>query len=117
MDSTFMGVVTGLSVATKKRGNKHLKLIHLSEKNKKLLVALGVDRVVDYSLFSDEEAFVFDSNASDQKSLNLEEQDKVDLAKTSLEAHVCLSKISSENEEKFRAVVEYLQDDVDNLDG
>ena len=115
MDSTFMGVITGLSVATKKRKNKHLKLINLSDKNKNLLRALGVDRVVDYSLFSDQEIPLPTPTPTDQKSLSLEDQNKADLAKTSLEAHICLSNLSSENKSKFKAVVEYLQDDVDNM--
>jgi len=116
MDSTFMGVITGLSVAARKRQNKHIKLINMSDKNQNLLKALGVDRVIDYSLFSDQEDSFSTSPPADQQSLSLEDQNKADLAKTSLEAHICLSKLSSENKSKFKAVVEYLQDDVDNLD-
>ena len=55
MDSTFMGVVAGIACYIKGKPAFSFKLINLSEKNKKLLVTLGVDRVVDYSLSASEE--------------------------------------------------------------
>jgi len=47
MDSTFMGVLAGLSGRLKQTG-KILELINLSEKNEQLLATLGVDKVVDH---------------------------------------------------------------------
>ena len=53
MDSTFMGVIAGLACLIKSKPEFKFKLINLSDKNKKLLVTLGVDRVVDFSLASE----------------------------------------------------------------
>ena len=48
MDSTFMGMLAGLACHIKSKPDIRFKLINLSEKNHKLLLTLGVDRVVDY---------------------------------------------------------------------
>lgn len=116
MDSTFMGVIAGISCFIKGKPNVQFKLINLSEKNQKLLITLGVDRVVDYSLSTtgNEKCLISDSDA-DAQTLEPDFSDKLEAAKTSLEAHEALVDINPENYAKFKAVVEYLQDDVDSL--
>ena len=116
MDSTFMGVVAGIACYIKSRPAFSFKLINLSEKNQKLLVTLGVDRVVDYTLSaSEEEQDLLNRLNGSTRSLETKASSKLDAAKTTLEAHETLVEINPDNLSKFKSVLEYLQDDVRNL--
>lgn len=118
MDSTFMGVVAGISCLIKSKPEYQFKLINLSEKNRKLLSALGVDRVVDYSMSTTpEEQEIIDRPEDDSQVLDPEFTDKLEAAKTSLEAHETLVEINPDNHSKFRSVVEFLKEDVRALKG
>ena len=115
MDSTFMGVVAGLACMLKSKPNFTFKLINLSDKNRKLLVTLGVDRVVDYSMANDGDNVLENPDLSEAKSLEADFSDKLETAKTTLEAHETLVDINPENYDKFKSVLEFLQDDVRTL--
>ncbi|MDH3982070.1 MAG: STAS domain-containing protein [Kiritimatiellaceae bacterium] len=116
MDSTFMGVIAGLSCLIKSKPELKFKLINLSEKNRKLLVTLGVDRVVDYSMSSSsEEQDIATHQGTDSQTLEPDFSNKLDAAKTTLEAHETLVDINPENYDKFKSVLEFLQDDVRSL--
>ena len=116
MDSTFMGVIAGLSCLIKSKPEVDFKLINLSAKNEKLLVTLGVDRVVDYSLTTtQEEQQLVDRQAGGTQNLETDFADKLEAAKTTLEAHETLVDINPENFNKFKSVLEFLKDDVRNL--
>jgi anti-anti-sigma factor len=110
MDSTFMGVLAGLS-GRLKQNNQTLELINLSEKNAKLLATLGVDQVIAH--FSHSHGHEMPNQAA--KSLPVTEVTKKELAETSLQAHQNLVEISEENRPRFKRVIEYLQADVDRL--
>ncbi len=116
MDSTFMGVTAGIACFLKSKPSITFELINLSEKNKKLLLTLGVDRVVDYSMSATEEqqALLNQLKGSSQP-LEADLSDKLNAAKTTLEAHETLVDINPNNLIKFKSVLEYLQDDVRNL--
>ena len=116
MDSTFMGVLAGISCYIKGKPDFNFKLINLSEKNQKLLITLGVDRVVDYSLSitGEEKELMTQSNKSIQ-ALEPDFANKLEAAKTTLEAHEILVDINPENYAKFKSVLEFLQDDVRTL--
>lgn len=116
MDSTFMGVLAGLSYFVKERPGVSFKLINLSGKNQQLLATLGVDRVVDYTL-SDSvgEETIAAASEENLQPLDTGFADKLEAAKTALEAHETLAGISAENRGKFRSVLELLQKDVRNL--
>lgn len=118
MDSTFMGVVAGLSCFIKNKPDYTFKLINLSDKNRKLLTTLGVDRVVDFSMTATrEEKNLIQSQSTDRHALDTDLSDKLDAAKTTLEAHATLVDINPENFDKFKSVIELLQNDVHNLGG
>lgn len=115
MDSTFMGVVAGIACLIKSKPDFEFKLINLSPKNKKLLVTLGVDRVVDFSMSSTgEEQQLADQNDGAQ-TLEPDFANKLEAAKTTLEAHETLVDINPENFNKFKSVLEFLESDVRNL--
>ena len=115
MDSTFMGVIAGLSCLIKSKPNISFKLINMSEKNQKLLITLGVDRVVDYSMSTTEEEAQTTQHAQETQSLEADFADKLNAAKTTLEAHKTLVDINPDNYNKFKSVLEFLQSDVHNL--
>lgn len=114
MDSTFMGVVAGIACYIKSQPIS-FELINLSDKNKKLLVTLGVDRVVDYSLAATDQQQALLDQLSSSEALEADLSNKLEAAKTTLEAHETLVNINPENLVKFKSVLEYLQDDVRNL--
>ena len=117
MDSTFMGVLAGLAYHVKAKPDVSFKLINLSEKNQKLLITLGVDRVVDYSLSSTgEEQELMEAQGRDLQTLEPDFSDKLDAAKTTLEAHETLVDVNPDNFDKFKSVLELLKNDVRNLD-
>ena len=116
MDSTFMGVLAGLSFQMKDSPDCSLKLSNLSEKNEKLLRTLGVDRVVNYSRTpSAEEKELMERLSEGGDPLEAGAMDPLDAARTSLEAHETLVNINPENFDKFKSVLELLKQDVDNL--
>jgi anti-anti-sigma regulatory factor len=117
MDSTFMGMLAGLSGFLRKQGSISLKLVYLSEKNQKLLSTLGVDRVVAYSSSAtpEEEALLSSIQAATPLLEDELPSDKLDAVRTALEAHQSLADISEENQTRFRSVLELLQEDLNTL--
>lgn len=112
MDSTFMGVLAGLSGRLKQTGTI-LELINLSDKNEHLLATLGVDKVVDHYSHSHGHALP----EQPAESLPSAPASKKDLAETALQAHETLVELNEENRPRFKRVIEYLKADVDRLNG
>lgn len=113
MDSTFMGVVAGLACLIKSKDDFTFKLINLSDKNRKLLTTLGVDRVVDFSMAG--EGDEVEGKETQAHRLEPDFDNKLEAAKTTLEAHESLVDINPDNFSKFKSVLEFLQDDVRSL--
>jgi anti-sigma B factor antagonist len=110
MDSTFMGVLAGLSGRLKQSGQT-LELINLSEKNTQLLATLGVDQVIAH--YSHAHGHELPGQPGD--SLPFASASKKDLAETALQAHQTLVELNEENRPRFKRVIEYLKADVDRL--
>jgi len=110
LDSTFMGVLAGLSGRLQQK-NQMLELINLSEKNKRLLTTLGVDQVLSY--YSDEHGHTAPDQSA--QSLPTEPATKKEMAETALQAHEELVQLCEENRPRFKRVIEYLKADVDRL--
>jgi len=110
MDSTFMGVLAGLSGRLKPSGQT-LELINLSDKNIALLATLGVDQVIAH--YSHNHGHTLPSDLA--KPLSTASATKKDLAETALQAHETLSELSEENRPRFKRVIELLKADVDRL--
>ena len=110
MDSTFMGVLAGLSGRPKKNG-RALELINLSEKNTNLLRTLGVDQVL--CLYCDSHGH--DIPDPQVGSVPTDQASKKEMAQTALQAHQNLVEIKDENQPRFKRVIELLKEDVDRL--
>lgn len=116
MDSTFMGVMAGVACYVRNKPSITFEMINLSEKNMKLLVTLGVDRVVKYSMSAtDEQQDMLHKLGESPETLETGTANKLEAARTTLEAHETLVDINPDNLSKFKSVLEYLQDDVRNL--
>lgn len=111
MDSTFMGVLAGLSGRLKKTGQT-LELINLSEKNANLLSTLGVAQILDF--YSNDHGHDIPEQADE--SLPTDQATKKEMAETALQAHENLVQISEENKPRFKRVIELLREDVGRLD-
>jgi anti-anti-sigma factor len=110
MDSTFMGVLAGLSGRLKKAG-QILELINLSEKNENLLSTLGVAQILN--IYSN--AHGHDIPEHDTSALPAGDTSMKTMAETALKAHENLVEISEENRPRFKRVIELLKEDVDRL--
>ena len=110
MDSTFMGVLAGLSGRLKSTDHT-LELINLSEKNANLLATLGVDQVLAFY----SHAHGHDVPEPQAASLSTDQASKKEMAETALQAHQNLVQISAENKPRFKRVIELLKEDVDRL--
>lgn len=110
MDSTFMGVLAGISARLTQAG-KGLELINLSKKNTNLLATLGVDRVL--SFYGNAHGHtVPEQNA---QPVPTDQASKKEMAETALGAHEKLVQISQENQPRFERVIELLKKDVNRL--
>ena len=110
MDSTFMGVLAGLSGRLGK-SNQVLELINLSSKNAQLLKTLGVDQVLSFY----EDAHGHEWAAQETEALPTDQASKKEMAETALQAHEELAQITEENRPRFKRVIELLKEDVDRL--
>jgi len=111
MDSTFMGMLTSIAQKLVEAGRGNLHIINLNERNMELLSNLGIDQL-----------FAINPNLTDLPALPAHdveiplastEQSKADYARIMYEAHQALSDISPDNASKFKDVLEYLRQDIE----
>ena len=114
MDSTFMGVLAGLACLIKSSSKIKFQLTHLSKKNEKLLITLGVNRVLDYKMQSEDNETEFKPQPQLELSMDTDTKTKAEI---SLEAHKKLVDIDKKNLNQFKSVIELLQEDLDQLNG
>ena len=109
MDSTFMGVLAGLSGRLKET-SQTLELINLSDKNAQLLKTLGIDQVL--SFYGNGHGYSLENETT---AVPTDQASKKELAETALHAHEKLVQISDENLPRFKRVIEFLKEDLDRL--
>jgi anti-sigma B factor antagonist len=110
MDSTFMGTMAGLALRLKELGHGSLRVIHCGERSRELLSGLGLDQI--FSIQSN------GANAPDFDSIeqSAEAEDKKRAqAETMLEAHEALCKCVPENFSRFKDVLDYLKQDLQQV--
>ena len=106
MDSTFMGILAGLSTVLKKTG-REVVLVNLSEKNHFLLKMLGLLHLVrvETSVVDPAVPVVADQSLSAG-------EDKCQMTQTMINAHEALIDASPDNIVKFKDVLAYLKEDL-----
>ena len=109
MDSTFMGILTMLSLKTKKL-NIPLELLNTSASVRALLRGLGVEKMFE---FIDGSAVESEENGMVAETDNA---NRTEAARTVVEAHKALMNVSLDNIAKFEKVVEFAEDDLRRLE-
>ena len=114
MDSTFIGVMTGLAVRLKQSGGAGVFVLNLSEKNRDILQTLGVDRILQCHLAgaAPDDVHELLRRTTEYCPLLHAAQDQQAAAANMLEAHDTLIGADPANLMKFKDVVDYLRRDL-----
>ena len=104
MDSTFMGMLTGISLRLRELGSGELCMMNLNERNRELLFSLGLDGFFTMGEAAD--------NAHASLPLAEPLESKQARTETMIEAHEAVVAANPENETKFKDVLEYLKQDL-----
>lgn len=107
MDSTFMGMLTGLALHLRQGGHGSLQVVGANPRNAGLLANLGLDQIFVVYGEGDPEAPRCPAAVSNQAGAELP-PGSVD-AKEMLEAHQNLVVADAENAVRFRDVLELLE--------
>ncbi len=109
MDSTFMGTMASVALRLKEIGHGHLHVVHCGTRSRELLTGLGLDQI-----------FQIHSNGSSApacETLSTEQATEPSLQKQQqaqqiLDAHEALCEAAPENFSRFKDVLEYLKQDL-----
>ncbi|MDD5698141.1 MAG: hypothetical protein PHH77_05945 [Victivallaceae bacterium] len=109
MDSTFMGIMAMIGLKAQK---KHIKveIIDAGDNNRYLLKGLGLDKLFRFVERGGGETGA-DMGAPVAEGLD----SKLNMARTVVEAHRALMDIDQSNVSKFEKVVEFAQQDIEDL--
>jgi anti-anti-sigma factor len=116
MDSTFMGVLAGLSGRLSKKGVSFV-LVNVDEKNIHLLQTLGIDKVLKYQTVESTDASCICEVKGNAVDLSTPEEEQLLTAETMLNAHQALADLNAENVDRFKNVINFLEQDVRKLKG
>jgi anti-sigma B factor antagonist len=106
MDSTFMGTMAGMALRLKELGQGRLHVIHCGERSRELLSGLGLDLIFDIQADGAEAPACRALNQNDESAGKREQ------AGTMLEAHEALCEAAPKNLTRFKDVLEYLKQDL-----
>lgn len=103
MDSTFMGTLTGLGLRLREAGQGRLTIINANERNRSLLVNLGLDRILELQEEGNLTAPSARLEAAATGSPAAEQRDTI------IKAHEALAAANPENAVRFKDVLEFLK--------
>jgi anti-anti-sigma factor len=107
MDSTFMGILTGLSIRMKGLGYNPIVVINTTAHNMRLLETLGLNRFLDIKdQYPIDESLQWETLVSD----NL---DRFSVTRHMLEAHKELMETGGIASQQFKSVHQLLQEDLE----
>jgi anti-anti-sigma regulatory factor len=102
MDSTFMGMLAGISLWLRELGEGCLYVVNLNERNAESVCSLGLDQLLNVRVIATKE---------DRQALRIPlKEDRTARAQTMFEAHEALIKAVPENLPKFKDVMQYLEE-------
>lgn len=112
MDSTFMGVIAGLTLRVKKSSGK-IMMINLSNHLRALIATLGLDTLVE-AYRAGSLPLPLDELRAECSPVPLDNaiSTKLQHARTMLDAHETLVHLIPENADKFQDVLKYLREDI-----
>jgi len=116
MDSTFMGVMAGLTVRVKEKSGR-IVMMNLSNHLRGLIATLGLDTLVEAHRAGALPIAIDElRSACKPVSLDLTNSTKHQHVRTMLDAHETLVQLIPDNEDKFRDVLKYLREDVSRIE-
>ncbi|HOW97978.1 MAG TPA: STAS domain-containing protein [Kiritimatiellia bacterium] len=119
MDSTFMGVLAGLAFRLRAVPEGRIVIVNLNPRTRGLLATLGLDEAVETHMAgatpADLEPLLARGEALTE--LPAEERGQAETARTMLEAHENLVRLSPENLPKFKDVLTFLREDLKKSGG
>jgi anti-sigma B factor antagonist len=109
MDSTFMGTMAGVALRLKELGRGHLHIVHCGGRSQELLSGLGLDQI--FSIHDNGSTTPECESLAGSNTDNPGEEKKTQ-TETMLEAHEALCTAAPENLLRFKDVLEYLKQDL-----
>lgn len=109
MDSTFMGTLAGVALRLRELGQGRLYVTNINERNTDLLQGLGLDHLFSLNLTG-----LSNPDPEPEAALQAPASDEAgaDTARMMLEAHEALIAADPSNLTKFKDVLEYLKQDL-----
>ena len=115
MDSTFMGVLAGLSSRFKKAGVAgEVVMINLNTRTSGSLETLGLSHLVTSHMAGSTPA-KYEESLQKLTNLDMQESTTRETAEMMLEAHENLVDATPENLARFKDVLRYLREDLENV--
>ncbi|HMP72873.1 MAG TPA: STAS domain-containing protein [Kiritimatiellia bacterium] len=112
MDSTFMGVIAGLSTRMKRAGRGPVIMMNLSPRTRGLLATLGLDQVVEAREASASAEGGATGPGVAMKPLEAMAGSQTEATRTILDAHENLVALHPDNAPRFKDVLTYLREDL-----
>ncbi len=109
MDSTFMGTMAGVALRLKELGHGHLHVIHCGQRSRELLTGLGLDQI--FSIHA-KGAAAPEWEVLPSPTVGTPTVQKQQQAQQMLDAHEALCEAAPENFSRFKDVLEYLKQDL-----
>ena len=109
MDSTFMGTMAGVALRLRELGHGHLHVVHCGQRSRDLLTGLGLDQIFNIHANGSEspECEVLTSPMAAPPTVQKQQQ-----AQQMLDAHEALCEAAPENFSRFKDVLDYLKQDL-----
>ncbi len=114
MDSTFMGTMAGMALRLKELGEGGVHVIHCGERSRDLLSGLGLDQIFDIQANGAEAPRCEALSKSNGEPVEKSAAAKREQADTMLEAHEALCEAAPKNLTRFKDVLDYLKQDLQN---
>jgi anti-sigma B factor antagonist len=110
MDSTFMGTMAAVALRLKELGQGRLRVVHCGQRSRELLSGLGLDQI--FEIHSNGAAAPECEEMKDKAVADGAEAAKKERAETMLQAHEALCTAAPENFFRFKDVLDYLKQDL-----
>lgn len=109
MDSTFLGMLVGVSMRLRNVGPGTITLLRINQRNLELFKTLGIEQFFQFQSDTPSPA---ESKAKGLHSLPPGKVASQEWAETMLEAHETLAQVDQKNECRFKDVITFLKEDL-----